>query len=41
MLFPDEGHGLFKPSSRNEFWTRVEQFLATHLARPADGKAEP
>lgn len=32
MRFAEEGHGLRKPENRVEFWTRVEKFLARHLA---------
>jgi dipeptidyl aminopeptidase/acylaminoacyl peptidase len=34
IAYPDEGHGWSKPENRYDFWTRVEQFLATHLAKP-------
>lgn len=30
----DEGHGWRKPENRYDFWTRVEQFLGTHLGAP-------
>jgi dipeptidyl aminopeptidase/acylaminoacyl peptidase len=30
--YKDEGHGWQKPANRIDFWTRVERFLARHLA---------
>jgi dipeptidyl aminopeptidase/acylaminoacyl peptidase len=32
LVYPDEGHGLYKPANRQAFWTRVETFLASELA---------
>jgi dipeptidyl aminopeptidase/acylaminoacyl peptidase len=32
LLFPEEGHGFFKPENRYEFWSRVERFLGQQLA---------
>ena len=30
-LYPDEGHGLYRPKNRLDFYRRVEEFLARHL----------
>lgn len=32
--YPDEGHGWFKLKTNEDFWGRVERFLARHLASP-------
>lgn len=32
LLFPDEGHGLARPESRQAYYAAVERFLAEHLA---------
>lgn len=32
VVYSGEGHGWFKPENRYDFWSRVEQFLATQLA---------
>ena len=32
LVYPDEGHGLYKPANRQAFWTQVETFLARELA---------
>ena len=37
VVFPDEGHGLYKPRNRIAFNAIIEAFLATHL----DGRFEP
>ena len=31
LLFPDEGHGFMKESSRAEYYRRMESFLSKHL----------
>jgi dipeptidyl aminopeptidase/acylaminoacyl peptidase len=35
IVYDDEGHGWLKVENRVDFWTRVERFLAKHLAAPA------
>ena len=37
VLYPDEGHGLRRPSNTMDFLARVERFLAEHLG----GRYEP
>lgn len=32
VLYPDEGHGWFNLKTQEDFWGRVERFLARHLA---------
>jgi acetyl esterase/lipase len=32
VSYPGEGHGLYKWEHRQDYWRRVEAFLATHLA---------
>jgi dipeptidyl aminopeptidase/acylaminoacyl peptidase len=34
VVYPEEGHGWYRPETRIDFWTRVEKFLARHLAQP-------
>lgn len=34
VVYGDEGHGFIKPETRFELWTRIERFLAQHLAAP-------
>jgi len=34
VVYPDEGHGFFKPANRHDFWGRVDRFLARELAAP-------
>jgi dipeptidyl aminopeptidase/acylaminoacyl peptidase len=36
LLFPDEGHGFYKPENRLTFFAAAEKFLAKHLG----GRAE-
>jgi dipeptidyl aminopeptidase/acylaminoacyl peptidase len=38
VVYPEEGHGWSKPDNRIDFWTRVEKFLARHLAMPEGPK---
>lgn len=33
--YADEGHGLYSPANRADYWKRVEAFLARHLGAPA------
>lgn len=33
VVYPDEGHGWFNLKTNEDFWGRVERFLARHLAR--------
>lgn len=35
VVYPEEGHGWFNLKTHEDFWGRVERFLAKHLA-PAD-----
>ena len=37
VLYSDEGHGLVRPGNSQDFFARVEQFLAEHLG----GRHEP
>jgi dipeptidyl aminopeptidase/acylaminoacyl peptidase len=37
IFYPDEGHGFARPENQFDFYRRVEEFLAKHLA----GRAEP
>jgi dipeptidyl aminopeptidase/acylaminoacyl peptidase len=37
VFYPDEGHGFARPENQFDFYGRVEEFLAKHLA----GRAEP
>jgi len=37
VVYPDEGHGFARPENNLDFYGRVEEFLAKHLA----GRAEP
>jgi hypothetical protein len=32
--YPTEGHGWFNLKTNEDFWGRVERFLAKHLAAP-------
>ena len=32
VLYDKEGHGWYRLDTNVDFWTRVEKFLATHLA---------
>jgi dipeptidyl aminopeptidase/acylaminoacyl peptidase len=34
VVYPEEGHGWFDLKTQEDFWGRVERFLATHLAAP-------
>ena len=34
LVYDNEGHGRARPETRIDFWTRVEKFLARHLATP-------
>ncbi len=34
VVYAEEGHGFEKPENRFDFWSRVELFLAKHLAQP-------
>jgi dipeptidyl aminopeptidase/acylaminoacyl peptidase len=34
VVYPDEGHGWFHLKTEEDFWGRVERFLAKHLAAP-------
>jgi dipeptidyl aminopeptidase/acylaminoacyl peptidase len=33
VVYPDEGHGWFNQKTNEDFWGRVDRFLARHLAR--------
>ena len=33
MAVPDEGHGFYNTKNVQEFYTRMEQFLAKHLGQ--------
>lgn len=35
VVYDDEGHGWYYLRTAKDFWTRVERFLAKHLAAPA------
>ncbi|MBH9552008.1 alpha/beta hydrolase family protein [Inhella gelatinilytica] len=37
VLYPDEGHGFNAPAAKRDFWTRIEKFLAEHMAPRAAG----
>jgi dipeptidyl aminopeptidase/acylaminoacyl peptidase len=37
LVFPDEGHGIFRPENRLKFFAAAEEFLARHLG----GRVEP
>lgn len=37
VVYPDEGHGFYRPENQFDFYGRVEEFLAKHL----HGRAEP
>jgi len=37
VVYSDEGHGFNRPENKLDFYGRVEEFLAMHLA----GRAEP
>jgi dipeptidyl aminopeptidase/acylaminoacyl peptidase len=37
IVYPDEGHGFARPENAQDFYGRVEDFLAAHLG----GRAEP
>ena len=37
VVYPDEGHGFGRPENNQDFWGRVEEFLAARLG----GRAEP
>ena len=40
--YPDEGHGWFNLKTNEDFWGRVERFLARHLASPPPaGSGQP
>jgi len=32
VVYPDEAHGWRREANNVDFWTRVESFLAKHLA---------
>ena len=32
VVYPEEGHGWFNLATNEDFWGRVERFLARHLA---------
>jgi len=34
VVYPEEGHGWFNLKTNEDFWGRVERFLARHLAAP-------
>ncbi len=34
VVYPDEGHGWYKPETRIDFWGRVEKFLARNMGPP-------
>ena len=34
LVYDNEGHGWARPETRIDFWSRVEKFLARHLAAP-------
>jgi len=34
VVYPEEGHGWFNLKTNEDFWGRVERFLAKHLAAP-------
>jgi dipeptidyl aminopeptidase/acylaminoacyl peptidase len=38
VVYREEGHGWALPENRIDFWTRVEKFLARHLAAPDGNK---
>jgi dipeptidyl aminopeptidase/acylaminoacyl peptidase len=38
VVYREEGHGWDRPENRIDFWTRVEKFLARHLAAPDGNK---
>lgn len=40
LLFPDEGHGLARPDSRQVYYAAVERFLAEHLGSTSPGLSE-
>ncbi|HEY8878684.1 MAG TPA: prolyl oligopeptidase family serine peptidase [Roseateles sp.] len=35
VVYPDEGHGWFDLKTNEDFWGRVERFLARHVGTPA------
>jgi len=37
VVYPDEGHGFYRPENELDFYGRVEEFLSKHLG----GRAEP
>jgi dipeptidyl aminopeptidase/acylaminoacyl peptidase len=37
VVYPDEGHGFYRPENQFDFYGRAEEFLAKHLS----GRAEP
>lgn len=37
VVYPDEGHGFYRPENQIDFYGRVEEFLAKHIG----GRAEP
>lgn len=34
IVYGNEGHGFYLPANRIDFWTKVEQFLATNIGKP-------
>ena len=36
IVYPEEGHGWHELKTNEDFWGRVERFLATHIGRPAN-----
>lgn len=36
VVYPDEGHGFYRPENNLDFYGRVEEFLAKHLGSRAE-----